>query len=92
LLYENRSCAETAGLLGIRESAVAMRLSRARQQLRQRLERRGVSLTAVLAASALAASDAVPLPAALAARAALAAAWNVAGKEIVGEFFSTRAL
>jgi RNA polymerase sigma factor (sigma-70 family) len=86
---ENRTCAETAGLLGIRESAVAMRLSRARRWLRQRLERRGVTITAALAASALGASDAVALPAPLAARASLAAARIATGKEIAGELIST---
>jgi RNA polymerase sigma factor (sigma-70 family) len=89
---ENRTRAETASLLGIRESAVAMRLSRARQRLQQRLARRGVSLTAVLAAAALGASDAVALPAPLATRVALAAARIATNSAMHGELISTTAL
>jgi RNA polymerase sigma factor (sigma-70 family) len=89
---ENRTYAEAASLLGIGEGAVAMRLSRARQRLRQRLERRGVALSAVLAVSALGASDAAALPAPLVAGVALAAARIVTGKAITAELISTTAL
>jgi RNA polymerase sigma factor (sigma-70 family) len=50
---ENRSKEEAAGLLGIPEGTVGSRLTRARRQLRRRLERRGVALPAALAAVAL---------------------------------------
>jgi RNA polymerase sigma factor (sigma-70 family) len=55
---ENTSCARTAELLGLKESTIHMRLSRARKLLQERLRRRGVSLTAVLAAVAVGANGA----------------------------------
>jgi RNA polymerase sigma factor (sigma-70 family) len=55
---ENQSCAEAAAQLRLTEAAVAMRLSRARKLLQERLSRRGVSLTAVLAAVAVGANNA----------------------------------
>jgi RNA polymerase sigma factor (sigma-70 family) len=54
---ENKSCAEAARHLGLEEATVWKRLSRARKQLQERLTRRGVSLTAVLGMSAVAAND-----------------------------------
>src|SRR5262245_38561451 len=60
---ENKSCAEAARQLGVQESTVRMRLSRARKVLQERLTQRGVTLTAALAASSLGAngvSAAVP--------------------------------
>jgi RNA polymerase sigma factor (sigma-70 family) len=55
---ENKSCAEAARQLGLKEATVGMRLSRARKRLQERLTRRGVSLTAVLAAIAISAEGA----------------------------------
>ncbi len=60
---ENQSSAAAAQQLGLEEAAVWKRLSRARKRLQWRLTRRGVSLTAVLAAVAVgadAAAAAVP--------------------------------
>jgi RNA polymerase sigma factor (sigma-70 family) len=62
---ENRSAAEAARLLGVQEGTVWSRLARARARLQEALGRRGVSLSAVLAAAALAggtASAALPGP------------------------------
>jgi RNA polymerase sigma factor (sigma-70 family) len=86
---QNRSCAETARLLGIQEGAVRMRLSRARQRLQRQLKRRGVSLTSVLAASVLGANDALAaLPGPLVASAVRAAARIAAGEAITGKLIS----
>jgi len=59
IYLENRSCVEVARQLGLNESAVRMRLNRARKRLRERLTGRGVSLMAALAAVAVGA-DAAP--------------------------------
>jgi RNA polymerase sigma factor (sigma-70 family) len=61
---ENKSSAEVAQQLGLEQGAVWKRLSRARKRLQERLTRRGVSLTAVLAAVAVGvngASAAIPV-------------------------------
>jgi RNA polymerase sigma factor (sigma-70 family) len=55
---QHKSCAEAARQFGLQESTVAMRLSRARRLLQKRLARHGVSLTTVLAAVTVGASDA----------------------------------
>jgi RNA polymerase sigma factor (sigma-70 family) len=55
---ENKSCAEAARQLDLTEGTVWKRLSRARKRLRDRLTRRGVALTTVLAAAAVGANDA----------------------------------
>src|SRR4051794_22619294 len=52
---EGRSRAETAAELGLSENTVSSRLARARARLQARLGRRGVHLSAVLAAAALSA-------------------------------------
>jgi RNA polymerase sigma factor (sigma-70 family) len=79
---ENKSSAEAAGLLGLQEGTASMRLNRARAILRERLARRGVTLAAALAASALGASGVSaavrrPLVAATAQAAAKAAGETV---------------
>jgi hypothetical protein len=87
---ENRSCAETARQLGLREGTVAMRLSRARQQLAQRLKRRGVSLTAVLAAVAVGTNGAAAaVPGSLALATARTATLITAGPEALADLVST---
>jgi RNA polymerase sigma factor (sigma-70 family) len=86
---ENHSGPDAARLLGMSQSAVAMRVSRARQRLRERLQQRGVSLTAVLAASALGVRDTLAtLPERLVASATQAAAWSISGKAIIGTYLS----
>ncbi len=59
---ESVSVAETARQLGLKKATVASRLGEARKRLQRRLAQRGVELTAVLAAVALAAQSASALP------------------------------
>ncbi len=74
---ESVSQAEAAQRLGLKEGTLSSRLSRARERLGHRLARRGVDLTAVLAAMALSvqsASALSPMPIVTTIEAALATA------------------
>ncbi len=59
---------EVARRLNLKEGTVSSRLTAARAQLQRRLKRRGIELTALLAASALTAESASALPTALVAK------------------------
>jgi RNA polymerase sigma factor (sigma-70 family) len=64
---ENLSQAEAGQRLGLKERTVSNRLAAAKQCLQRRLKRRGVELTALLAATAVASETALALPATLSA-------------------------
>jgi RNA polymerase sigma factor (sigma-70 family) len=81
---ENLSQAEAARRLGLRERTLSSQMAAARRRLRQGLRRRGVELTAVLAASALATPPASALPAGLLAKTMKAVLATASGKELVG--------
>jgi RNA polymerase sigma factor (sigma-70 family) len=91
---ENQSCAKAACQLGVKEATISVRLSRARKLLKDRLGRRGVSLTAVLAAIAIEADGvgaAVPVSVAAAfARAASLIAAGQGASVSVGGLVSTK--
>jgi RNA polymerase sigma-70 factor (ECF subfamily) len=90
---ENKSCAEAARQLGLKEATVGMRLSRARKRLQERLTRRGVSLTAVLAAIAISAEGAsVAVSRSLVGSTAEAAAQLTAGQALTGSMVSANVL
>jgi RNA polymerase sigma factor (sigma-70 family) len=81
---ENLSREETARRLGLKDAAVAKRLAEARKRLGQRLARRGIELTAVLSAAALATPPASALPAGLTATTIKAALVTVGGEGLSG--------
>ncbi len=76
---EGASHAEAARRLGLKESAVSSRVTRARQRLRERLSRRGIELSALTAALAVASASRAAVPPALARATARAAALYAAG-------------
>ncbi len=79
---ESVSQAEAGQRLGIKEGTLASRLSRARERLGQRLARRGVDLTAVLAAMALSAQSASALSPMLIPSTIKAALATAAGEQL----------
>jgi RNA polymerase sigma factor (sigma-70 family) len=90
---ENKSCAEVAKYLRLEESTVRKRLSRARKLLQERLNRRGVSLTAVLAGFAVGANGAsAALPRSLVRPTVAAAAQLVTGHAPVRGLVSAQVL
>jgi RNA polymerase sigma factor (sigma-70 family) len=90
---ENKSCAEAANQLGVQEATVWKRVSRARKLLQERLSRRGVSLSAVLAGFAVGANGAsAALPRSLVRPIVAAAARMVKGQPLVGGPVSSKVL
>jgi RNA polymerase sigma factor (sigma-70 family) len=90
---ENKSCAEAARQLDLAEATVWKRLSRARQRLRDRLTRRGVALTTVLAAAAVGANDArAAVPRSVVAPTVKAATRVTAGQPLASIPVSARVL
>ncbi len=79
---EDLSREETARRLGLKDPTVAKRLAAARKRLSERLARRGVELTAVLAATAVATPPVRALPAGLMAKTMTAAVESASGKEL----------
>jgi RNA polymerase sigma factor (sigma-70 family) len=77
---EGKTAAETAQALGCQTGAIEKRLSRGRNLLRQRLERRGLALTATALAALLAEEAAGTVPPALAAATSRTAVLAVTGK------------
>jgi RNA polymerase sigma factor (sigma-70 family) len=65
--YENKTAAETATLLGIREDAAHKRVARAIEKLRKVFAQRGVTLTTTAIAGAVSANSVQAAPAGLAA-------------------------
>jgi RNA polymerase sigma factor (sigma-70 family) len=80
---EHRPQADVARELGLKEGTLWSRLARARRLLQQRLSRRGIDLTAVLAAAAVADAASAAVPGRLVAATARAAA--VAGGGVSAE-------
>jgi hypothetical protein len=81
---------EAAGRLGWTPTVVRGRLDRARARLRDRLTRRGLTLSAVLLAALLTETAAEALPAALAARLVRPALAAAAGRALAAEVASAR--
>jgi RNA polymerase sigma factor (sigma-70 family) len=88
---EEKSLEEAGRLLGWSRWTVKRRLQRGREQLRARLRRRGLGLSAGLFAAALSASSAsARLSAPLAASTVKAASWLAAGKKPAADVISAK--
>jgi RNA polymerase sigma factor (sigma-70 family) len=75
--FENKSMKEIAGTLGLQERAAQKRVQRALEKLRAAFARRGITFSAALIASALAANSVHAAPAAVSALAVAAAGRHV---------------
>ncbi len=88
---ENKSSAEAGRQLGIEETAVRKRLSRARKFLQERLTRRGISLATLLAAVGVETNEALAaVPRSVVVSTAQAAAQVAAGQAAAAGLVSTK--
>ena len=90
---EGRSLDKAAGELGCPKTSLTRLLTKARELLRAKLERRGITFTAgVLAASLAKMADAAPLPASLTIQTVKAATLVATGKALAGGCISGHVL
>ncbi len=89
---EGKSLDQAAHELGCLKTTLAKRVERARELLRKKLERRGITLAVAALATTLTEMAAAPLPATLTISTVKAATLVVAGKTVVGGCLSAHVL
>lgn len=85
--FENQSYSALGARLGLREEAARMRVGRALEKLRSRLERRGIASTAALLGGALTAHGVAGAPAGLAASVSATVAATSIAAPALGLFY-----
>ncbi len=89
---ESKSLDQAAHELGCLKTTLAKRVERARELLRKKLERRGITLAVASLATTLTEMTAAPLPATLTISTVKAATLVVAGKAVAGGVLSAHVL